>query len=228
MIKAIVTDIEGTTSSIAFVHEVLFPYAREQMRQFICQSVQDGKATGYINDVRFEIGQPDMDLQAVADQLISWIDEDKKITPLKAIQGLIWEQGYARGDFNGHIYEDAVNCLKAWHQQGLSLYVYSSGSVQAQKLLFGHTEYGDLTGLFSGYFDTRIGAKIEPGSYREIARQLALPANEILFLSDIEKELDAAREAGMQTCWLVRDTDLNPAAPHEQVSDFSQIRVNNT
>ncbi|MDH5474047.1 MAG: acireductone synthase, partial [Gammaproteobacteria bacterium] len=105
MIKAIVTDIEGTTSSISFVHDVLFPYARKQMRQFICQSVQDGKASTHINDVRMETGNLDMDLSQVADQLIQWIDEDKKITPLKAIQGLIWEQGYQHGDFKGHIYK---------------------------------------------------------------------------------------------------------------------------
>ncbi|MDH5570464.1 MAG: acireductone synthase [Gammaproteobacteria bacterium] len=223
MIKAIVTDIEGTTSSISFVHEVLFPYAREQMRQFICRSVQDGKASSHINDVRMEVGDLDMDLAAVADQLIRWIDEDKKITALKAIQGMIWEQGYQQGDFKGHMYEDAVRFLKTWHQQGIQLYVYSSGSVQAQKLLFGHTEQGDLTPLFSGYFDTRIGAKTEAGSYRAIIQQLDLAASEILFLSDIEAELDAARETGMQTRWLVRDTPVNAQATHLQVSDFSGI-----
>jgi len=225
MIKAIVTDIEGTTSSISFVHDVLFPYARKQMRQFICQSVQDGKASTHINDVRMETGNLDMDLSQVADQLIQWIDEDKKITPLKAIQGLIWEQGYQHGDFKGHIYKDAVEYLKKWHEAGILLYVYSSGSVQAQKLLFGYTEYGDLNYLFSGYFDTRTGAKVEVQSYRNIIEQLALAADEILFLSDIEKELDAARNAGMQTCWLVREGETDIQAGHHQVSVFSDIKL---
>lgn len=226
MIKAIVTDIEGTTSSISFVHDVLFPYAREKMRQFICQSVQDGKASTHINDVRMETGNLDMDLNQVADQLIQWIDEDKKITPLKAIQGLIWEEGYQKGDFKGHMYDDAVEYLKKWHEQGIKLYVYSSGSVQAQKLLFGHTEYGDLNPLFSGYFDTRIGAKIESQSYRNIIEQLGFNADEILFLSDIEKELDAASEAGMKTVWLVRSGETDQHTKHQQLKDFSGIELN--
>ena len=222
-IRAIVTDIEGTTSSISFVHDVLFPYARERMEKFICQSVQDGKASPYINDVRMEVGDLAMDLSAVARQLIQWIDEDKKITPLKAIQGLIWEQGYANGDYKGHMYPDAVDCLKQWHAAGIKLYVYSSGSVKAQKLLFGHTEYGDLTPLFDGNFDTLIGAKVEAASYNTIVKELGLPADEILFLSDIEKELDAAKMAGMKTCWLVRDRDIDVNAAHRQVNNFTQI-----
>ncbi len=223
MIKAIVTDIEGTTSSISFVHDVLFPYARQHMAKFICSSVQDGKASPYINDVRMEVGDLDMTLKEVSDQLIEWIDQDKKITPLKAIQGLIWEEGYRNGDFKGHVYADAVNNLKQWHQQGIRLYVYSSGSVKAQKLLFGYTEYGDLNSLFSGNFDTTIGAKMDAASYRAIIKALDLPGNEILFLSDIEKELLAATEAGMKTCWLKRDGNIQPDARYPQVSNFDDI-----
>jgi enolase-phosphatase E1 len=225
MIRAIVTDIEGTTSSISFVHEVLFPYARKHIREFVCRSVQDGRATPHINDVRMQTGRMEMSLNDVADQLIAWIDQDKKITPLKALQGMIWEEGYRKGDFKGHMYDDAVECLRAWHQQGIKLYVYSSGSIHAQKLLFGHTEYGDLTSLFSGYFDTTTGAKIESESYKKITAQLGLPANEILFLSDIEKELDAARAAGMQTTWLIRKGELNSAASHHQVDNFHAIQL---
>ena len=223
MIRAIVTDIEGTTSSISFVHDVLFPYAREHMRQFVCRSVQDGRATPHINDVRMQTGRMDMSLDEVADQLIQWIKEDKKITPLKALQGIIWEEGYKNGDFKGHVYADAVECLRAWQQQGLKLYVYSSGSVYAQKLLFGHSDFGDMTPLFSGYFDTTTGAKIEADSYAKIAQALELPAKDILFLSDIEKELDAARAAGMKTIWLVRNAEINSAASHKQVNNFYAI-----
>lgn len=225
MIRAIVTDIEGTTSSISFVHEVLFPYARKHMREFVCRSVQDGRATPHINDVRMQTGRMDMTLNDVADQLIAWIDQDKKITPLKALQGMIWEEGYKNGDFKGHIYADAVECLRSWQQQGIKLYVYSSGSIYAQKLLFGHTEYGDLTPLFSGYFDTTTGAKIEAESYKKITAHIGLPANDILFLSDIEKELDAARVAGMKTTWLIRKGALNPSASHHQVDNFHSIHL---
>ena len=224
MIKAIVTDIEGTTSSISFVHEVLFPYAREHMADFIRCNAEDPRVVPYLNDVRLEAGE-DLDLEGILRQLQQWIAEDKKITPLKALQGMIWEAGYQAGDFTGHIYPDARQQLTHWHQQGIKLYVYSSGSVQAQKLLFGHTEYGDLTPLFDGYFDTRIGAKLEAASYRHIAEQVQQDAGDILFLSDIERELDAARSAGMQTLWLVRDTEPAANASHPQVKDFNAIQI---
>lgn len=226
MIRAIVTDIEGTTSSISFVHDVLFPYAREHMAEFVRCHAEDPHVSPYLNDVRLETGEQ-LDLEGVIAQLKSWIDQDKKITPLKALQGLIWEKGYQDGDFHGHIYKDAFEQLKQWHAQGIALYVYSSGSVYAQKLLFGHTEYGDLTPLFSGYFDTNIGGKMEAASYENIIQQLHLPAQQILFLSDIEKELDAARATGMQTCWLVRDLDPDSNATHHQVRNFSEIKPEN-
>ncbi|MEJ2180741.1 MAG: acireductone synthase [Gammaproteobacteria bacterium] len=223
-IKAIVTDIEGTTSSLSFVKDVLFPYARAQMGEFIQQHADEPAIAALIEDVRREAGE-DLSLEGVIQTLEQWIDADKKITPLKALQGLLWETGYQQGDFKGHIYSDAKQQLEQWHQQGIKLYVYSSGSVHAQKLLFGYTEYGDLNYLFNGYFDTRIGAKIEPESYRHIAEAIKLPANEILFLSDVKPELDAAKVADMQTTWLVRDSDLDPQAPHSQVKDFSVIRI---
>jgi enolase-phosphatase E1 len=159
----------------------------------------------------------------VIEQLIRWIDEDKKITPLKSLQGMIWEDGYKKNDFKGHMYEDAVRHLKQWQQAGIRLYVFSSGSMQAQKLLFAHTEHGDLTPLFSGYFDTTIGNKREPDSYRKIADAIGSPPGDILFLSDIREELDAARAAGMQVTWLVRDGTPDPNAPHRQVRNFDEI-----
>lgn len=224
MIKAIVTDIEGTTSSISFVHDVLFPYAREHMANFIKCNSENPDVVSYINDVCLEAGA-DLDLDGVIAQLVLWIDQDKKVTPLKAIQGLIWEAGYKNGDFHGHIYQDAYENLMKWNEQEISLYIYSSGSVYAQKLLFGHTEYGDLNPLFKGNFDTKIGAKMEATSYQAIVKQINLPANEILFLSDIEKELDAARTAGMKTCWLVRDSSIDSSAPHTQVETFDKIKL---
>ena len=160
MIRAIVTDIEGTTSSLSFVKDVLFPYARQHIEAFVREQAAQPDVRAQLAAVSKSAGRALTDDEAVA-QLVRWIDEDKKITPLKALQGMIWEAGYRHGDFQGHVYEDAVRYLRAWKDQGLALYVFSSGSVHAQKLLFGYSTFGDLTPLFSGYFDTAIGAKRE-------------------------------------------------------------------
>lgn len=223
MIKAIVTDIEGTTSSLSFVKDVLFPYARTHLPAFVQMHRADPAVKAQLDAVRAECGEALDDEQIVA-QLLRWMDEDRKNTPLKVLQGMIWEAGYRRGELTGHVYPDAVEQLRAWHRAGLALYVFSSGSVQAQQLLFGHSEAGDLTPLFSGYFDTRTGAKGDPEAYWSIARSIDLERDSILFLSDTREELDAAREAGLQTIWLVRDREPNPAAEHTQVRDFEAIQ----
>ena len=222
MIRAILTDIEGTTSSLSFVKDVLFPYAREHLAEFVAANINSPEVRALLNEARREAGG-NLDDEQVVQQLNQWILEDKKVTPLKALQGLIWEHGYANGDFTGHIYEDAFRLLRAWHDAGIRLYVYSSGSVYAQKLLFGHSDHGDLTPLFSGYFDTTIGHKRDPAAYSAIVAELGLPPGEILFLSDIEEELDAAREAGIKTTWLVRDGSVDKNARHLQVADFDDI-----
>jgi len=219
-----VTDIEGTTSSLSFVQDVLFPYARERMARFVRAHANDPAVRGLLDDARQLIGGRADDEEVIV-QLIQWIDEDKKVTPLKALQGMIWEQGYRQGDFKGHVYEDAVRNLKQWQARGIRLYVFSSGSVQAQKLLFAHTGYGDLTPLFSGYFDTTVGAKKEASSYHKIAQSIGLAPDDILFLSDIKEELDAAHEAGMQTAWLLRDSTPGGVAGHITVSNFDEIVV---
>ena len=224
MIRAVDTDIEGTTSSLSFVKDVLFPYARQHLGEYVRSHAGGGEIDSLLDDVRREAGE-DLDLEGVITTLEKWIDEDRKITPLKSLQGLLWETGYRQGDFTGHIYPDAQEALERWKEHGVDLYVYSSGSVHAQKLLFGYTAFGDLNHLFKGYFDTRVGAKGEPESYRRIAAELGIDAGEILFLSDIEVELDAAHEAGMQTTWLVRDRVPDANASHRQVKDFSAIRV---
>jgi enolase-phosphatase E1 len=220
MIKAILTDIEGTTTSLSFVKDVLFPYARKKMPDFIRQRHNDPVILQLLTHTCAEAGIA-FDVEAAIRQLTEWIDQDKKITPLKALQGMIWQAGYEVGDFKGHLYPDAITQLKAWHQQGIALYVYSSGSVLAQKLLFGYTEEGDLTPLFSGFFDTNIGGKKEQDSYRKIAEAMALPPGNILFLSDIEEELDAAKASGFHTYWLIRDRqpDANPKHPQARIFD---------
>jgi len=222
MIRAIVTDIEGTTSDIRFVHNVLFPYARERLATFVTTQQDSDPVKSVLSDLRKEIAQPLLSTQELINTLFRFMDEDKKSTALKALQGLIWRDGYVNGDFTGHLYPDVLPALEKWKAQGIDLYVYSSGSVAAQKLLFGYSDEGDITHLFSGYFDTHVGAKREEQSYRNIAEQLGQPAGHILFLSDIHQELDAAREAGFRTVQLIRGDD-DAASHHPQVSRFDDI-----
>ena len=223
-VKAIVTDIEGTTSSLSFVKDVLFPYAREHLADYVRAHAEDPAVKQELAVVSQIAGRA-LNIDEAIAQLLQWIAEDKKITPLKTLQGYIWEDGYRTTNFTGHVYADAVEALKQWHTNGIKLYVYSSGSVHAQKLLFGHSDAGDLTPLFSGYFDTHIGAKVDAASYRAIAEAIKLPPSQVLFLSDIAAELDAAALAGMQTYWLIRD-GANPANPNHRIArEFSNIDV---
>ncbi len=222
-VKAVVTDIEGTTSSISFVHDVMFPYARERMEAFIRANEAD--IAEHLDDVRAEEGDKRMPLDEVIETLIRWIDEDRKATPLKAIQGMIWKEGFETEAFKGHIYDDAVAGLTRWHEAGKALYVYSSGSIAAQKLLYGHSEAGDITPLFSGYFDTTTGGKRETLSYEKIAQALKLPAGEIVFLSDVVAELEAADEAGFQTVLLDRKHELDEGIWGNKTDTFANIQI---
>ena len=214
----ILTDIEGTTTSISFVHEELFPFARARIADFVRQNADDAKVAALLDGVR---GQDELSLDQVILRLVGWIDTDQKVTELKALQGLIWVAGYQDGSLKGHMYPDATRHLRAWHAAGHELFVYSSGSVKAQKLLYGHSVDGDLTSLFSGYFDTTSGHKREAESYRRIAAEMG--GGEILFLSDVVEELDAARVAGMRTCWLQRDFDR--PGDHPIAKTFDDIEV---
>ena len=182
MIRAIVTDIEGTTSSISFVKDVLFPYAARHLLSFLQQHWQEPAVVEQINALAEITGQPVTSPQEADAILQQWIREDRKATPLKALQGMIWKAGYQQGDYRAHVYPEVADHLKAWHAQGVRLYVYSSGSIAAQKLFFGFSEAGDLTHLFSGYFDTTTGAKQDTESYRKIIAEIGLSANETLFL----------------------------------------------
>jgi enolase-phosphatase E1 len=222
MVKAVVTDIEGTTSSISFVKEVLFPYAAAHMKSFLREHWQDDKVQEQIAALANDSGEVVDSVDAANAILQRWIEEDRKATPLKALQGMIWKAGYQNGAYTAHLYPDTAPALRRWHQAGLPLYVYSSGSIAAQKLFFGYSDAGDLTPLFSGYFDTTTGMKQEAESYRKIAAAIGVPASEILFLSDIEGELNAARDAGFQTTLLDRDGKA-PASGHPCVSTFDQI-----
>lgn len=220
-IKAILTDIEGTTSAVSFVFDVLFPYARQHLPGFVRAHAGEVAVATQLAAVRADSGEADADLERVIAILLEWIAADRKATPLKALQGMVWEQGYRAGQLKGHVYPDAVEALRAWHAAGYALNVYSSGSIQAQKLIFGCSEAGDLTPLFDAYFDTTSGGKREAASYARIAAALGRPAGEILFLSDVVEELDAAREAGMATCGLAREG--GELTGHLTVTSFAAI-----
>ncbi|WHZ19070.1 MAG: 2,3-diketo-5-methylthiopentyl-1-phosphate enolase-phosphatase [Rhodanobacteraceae bacterium] len=223
-VRAIVTDIEGTTSSIAFVKDVLFPYAREHLPRFVETHRDDPDVTRWLDATAREAGIEDPHSKRVVDTLLRWIDEDRKATPLKALQGMIWKAGYEARDYLAHVYPEVPRKLHTWKAQGLSLYVYSSGSVTAQKLFFAHTNAGDLTPCFDGWFDTGIGGKRERGSYLRIAETIDLPPPAIVFLSDVAEELDAARGAGMQTIQVCRPPGrCADAATHPCVADFGAI-----
>ncbi|HBK46319.1 MAG TPA: acireductone synthase [Xanthomonadaceae bacterium] len=229
--QAILTDIEGTTSSISFVKDVLFPYARRAMPDFVHEHGNHPQVRHWLNQVADEIGEDVADETIIA-TLQAWIDEDRKHTALKALQGMIWEDGYRTADFTAHIYPDAARRLREWHAAGIPIYVYSSGSVPAQKLFFAHSDAGDLTGLVSGWFDTEIGGKRESNSYRRIAERIGVEPAAILFLSDVVEELDAATRAGMKTALLDRLEDYpTPRTPqeigkHPRVQAFDEIVFN--
>lgn len=229
MQKIILTDIEGTTSSISFVKDVLFPYARREMPRYVREHADDPKVRRWLEQVQLEIGDAGADDDTLVATLIDWIDADRKHTALKALQGMLWKDGYDAGDFRAHVYDDAVASLRRWHAAGKALYVYSSGSVPAQRLLFGHSTAGDLTPLFSGYFDTDVGGKREARSYRNILDQLGAEPADVLFLSDIVEELNAAREAGLATTLVDRREDYPEPRTgaamqgHARVTSFSDI-----
>ncbi len=228
VVQAILTDIEGTTSSISFVKDVLFPYARRALPSFVAARGTEPEIRQLLDAVATETGGTCSD-EVIVQTLQGWIDQDRKHTALKALQGLIWEAGYREADFTSHMYPDAAQALQRWYAEGLALYVYSSGSVPAQKLLFGHSDVGDLTPLFSGWFDTEVGGKRESASYTHIVERIGMAPVEILFLSDVVAELDAARSAGLQTVLVDRLDDYpqprssEQANGHPRVTSFGQI-----
>jgi enolase-phosphatase E1 len=224
----VLVDIEGTTSTIAFVHTVLFPYADEHLDAYVAAHREDREVAEAMSEAArlagLDAGAED---GAVLAHLHAWIAEDRKATPLKTLQGLIWAEGYAQTGLRGHVYPDAAAGLRRWHGAGLKLYVYSSGSIEAQRVLFAHSDQGDLTTLFSGYFDTTTGPKRESRSYAAIADAIGEEPQGIVFLSDVDAELDAARSAGMQTVRLLRPADTPPGATttHPSAPSFDDIDI---
>ncbi len=225
-LKVILTDIEGTTTDISFVHDVLFPYSAKHLSSWVRNNLELQITQDILQQVREISGKSNLDVESCVNQLINWQVEDKKITPLKTLQGLIWQEGYDKGELKAHVYPDAVEYLQNWYDAGLTLAVYSSGSIAAQKLLFRNTSVGDLTSLFSAYFDTTTGSKVESQSYVKIADKLSVLPQEILFLSDSLKELVAANEANLNVCGLNREA-IDIDSKFTYVNNISQIPIEN-
>jgi enolase-phosphatase E1 len=209
---------------------VLFPYARRALPAFVRRHGQEPQVRKWLDTAALDIGGVSSD-NCIVDILQQWIDEDRKHTALKALQGMIWKSGYEGGAYQAHVYPDAAPSLEAWKDAGHRLAVYSSGSVPAQRLFFAHTEAGDLTGLFSGFFDTEMGGKRDVESYRNIAQALEADPGDVTFLSDVVEELDAAREAGMKTVLVDRREDYSEprsgdaANGHARVERFDEIAL---
>ncbi len=241
-IDFVLLDIEGTTTPISFVHDVLFPYARVRVRAYLEEAAESDAEIGQIvEDLRAELpasgfqlpagnlklGAGSGKLEADIVSYVYWLmDRDRKSGPLKALQGRIWEQGYATGALKGEVYPDVPDALARWTAGRVRIGIYSSGSVLAQKLLFANSTAGDLSRFLSGYFDTGVGAKKESVSYRRIVEALDIAPSRVLFLSDVVGELDAAREAGLQTMLSVRPPSGSPASTaHRTFESFAEIEA---
>lgn len=221
MTPVILTDIEGTTSSVSFVHDVLFPYAAEHLEDWVQRHALEPRVVALLDNTLHLAARPFASRRDAVSILLQWIAEDRKATPLKTLQGWIWAEGFASGAFESHMYVDAAEQLQAWHAAGTRLFVYSSGSIGAQRLYFRHTVAGDLLPLFEGHFDTSTGPKKEADSYRTIASAIGVPAASIVFLSDVTAELDAAEAAGMSTVHVVRET--MDTTHHRVAKDFHDV-----
>lgn len=241
--QCVLLDIEGTTTPIDFVFKTLFPFARAHVKDYLCRNWSSAEIQATIAQLRAECAndlaeglQPpamaaldDAPLEERIESAVAYIhwlmDRDRKSTPLKAIQGRIWEEGYLAGKLLSQVFNDVPPAFTRWRQQNKQICIYSSGSVLAQKLLFGHTMFGDLTKHISHYFDTTIGHKVDPNSYRRIADTLGLAPSEIIFASDVLAELDAAAEVGMKTVLSIRpgNRPVEPNAAHPAVTSFSSL-----
>ncbi len=235
-ISAILLDIEGTTTPIDFVYQTLFPYARNNFPEWLRSNFENPEIQNDISNLceehlRDSEQPPPWDESDILDSALKYLlwlmDRDRKSTALKSLQGWIWEEGYRSGELLSEMYTDVKPALERWKNCGIRIGIYSSGSVQAQKLLFSHTTSGDLTSFIEAWFDTRSGAKREVESYRHIATSLGIDHAAILFISDVTAELDAARQAGMMTALSIRPG--NPPQPDagrfEVIKSFEEIEV---
>ena len=235
--RGILRDIEGTTSSISFVYDVMFPYVRRELDAYLQDNWHSDDCREACEQIARDAGAISLDAfagedaigaetsLAIRNEVIRLMDDDVKATGLKQLQGLIWDKGFTSGEMLAHVYEDVPGAILNWNTNGLDVRIYSSGSIAAQKLFFGHTEFGDLLPQFRGHYDTTTGSKKEQASYTAIAGEFDLPPSEILFLSDVTAELDAARAAGMQTCLCLRpgNKEMPGGHGHPTVSNFTHL-----
>lgn len=227
VLTAVVLDIEGTVGSTSFVVDTLYPYSRARFADWIDGHPGDPATARAVGQIRELTGKPDAGTAEIVATLNAWLDADQKITPLKTLQGRIWERGFASGDLVSHFYDDVIPALRTWHAAKLRLYVFSSGSVSAQRGWFGHTPAGSLLELLSGHFDTEnAGPKQQPGAYQAISAEIGVPPEKTVFLSDVAAELDAARAAGWRTVGVRRPGEPYYDAgvgDHPEVASFAQL-----
>ena len=236
--SAILLDIEGTTTPLSFVYEVLFPYARVNAKRFLDRNLSSPEVLEDVlrlrnehgEDVRNELNPPALQESgsgAHIESLVTYIhwliDRDRKTAPLKSLQGRIWKDGYETGELKGQVFKDVPPALERWQRQGREVSIFSSGSVLAQKLLFAHTTSGNLTQFISSCFDTAVGAKTDPLSYRRIAVDLRQLPSQVLFISDVTGELDAAAGAGMRTLLSVRPGNRPQSGDHTVIHSFDEV-----
>ena len=221
--RGILLDIEGTSTPIAFVYDVLFPFARRHIAGYLEHADLTSLKSEHDEDIRLGHGAPSW--EAGPSEYVYWLmDQDRKSTALKDIQGKIWLKGYESGELHGEVFPDVPPALERWHREKIDVRIFSSGSTLAQRLLFSSTNAGDLTKFLNGYFDTTTGPKSEPSSYRRIANAFGIPASQILFISDITRELDAARLAGMQTLLCIRPGNHpQPVNDHPTITNFGCV-----
>ncbi len=237
-VRGILLDIEGTTSSISFVYDVMFPFVRDHIERFLSENWTDEAVQISVSRLAEDLGKHSVDAwleeeslekrqRRVVAGVIELMDADIKATGLKQLQGLIWKNGFHSGQLIGHLYEEVADCMRNWCEAGIDVRIYSSGSIQAQKLFFGHTVSGDLSGLINGYYDTTTGAKQESDSYRKIASEFPCPPHEILFISDVVAELVAARQAGLQAVLSIRPGNKPVADGHEfdAIAGFNDVTL---
>ena len=220
--RAIVLDLEGTTTPITFVRDVLFPYARERLPAVLRTRQSEPQIVALIREAAKLSDAASLDVEDAIRLFLAWSDADRKLPPLKALQGIVWKQGYIDGTLSSPVYPDVTSALRTWRERGIDLYVYSSGSVDAQRLLLRHSSEGDLTVYFRGYFDATIGPKIDADSYRAIQVATGLDAGELVFLSDSAAEITAARSAGWRGILVERDGPA-PGREPPAIASFSEL-----
>jgi enolase-phosphatase E1 len=229
--RGILLDVEGTTSSISFVYDVLFEHAKRNVGSFLAARGHESAVRAAALGLAAAAGlEPDVldsptGLTRLALAAVEMMNRDIKETSLKALQGMIWRGGYESGEIQSHVFDDVAPAIRQWADSGLDVRIYSSGSIEAQKLFFAHTSAGDLTPLLRGHYDTTTGPKREAASYAAIAADMGSEPRQILFVSDVGAELDAARAAGMATALAVRPGNREPGAlfDHEAVTSFAEI-----